>query len=141
MNWEGLYVVRIESTRGASETLGLEPWPPDWQLPWQKQRVIVREVSVAQGERVLYRAELSEHKLARTAPPLKDPDGLEPDLPPSGPPCEAPFPEIVTLEVPDGEQDLAIRVESVVLNPPLRAGAYQQVAPAGVTHRFAHCSN
>lgn len=139
--WESGYAVRIRGTRQAEQTLLLEPWGPDFHLPWQRQRVIVREVEVSQAGALLYRAELGEHQAAHTAPPGRDPDGLEPDLPPSGPPCDAPVPRVLMLEAPYADQDLAIRVKTVVHNPPLPGTAYVQLAPAGVRHRHAECSD
>jgi len=138
--WEcGRYVVRINSKHEAQEEIHLVPAPEDWRLPWQQQRVLVLEVSVVQQGVELYRAELSDHASARTAAPREDPDGIDPDIPPSGPECSAFLPRGVRLVVPDTDQDLLLLTKEVVHNPPLIEGAFQQVPPGGVVVRYAAC--
>ncbi|MEB2311323.1 MAG: hypothetical protein OZ921_07880 [Sorangiineae bacterium] len=137
----GKYVIHLDSTRDAHEELHLEPLVADWDRPWQEQRVRVREVAVSQKGTELYRAVLDGHAPARTAGPLVDPDGLDPDVPPSGPACTAEIPRRIRLEVPGTEQDLILIDEEVAHNPPLIEGAFRQSPPPGVSVAEARCTD
>jgi hypothetical protein len=126
----GYYVVRIPSTRGAVEEVHLVPTPSDFDKPWQRQRLRVLDVRVVQKGVDLWHAELGDHKWAKTASALVDPEGLEPPIPPSGPVCDAEVPRTIHVEVPEGGQDLIVRYDDVTLNPPLPPGVFTQpVAP------------
>jgi hypothetical protein len=125
--WDGgEYVVRIKSRHSATQEIHLEPHPADFELPWAKQRVRVLEVHVAQHEMDLYRAYLADHESAQTSPPRKDPEGLDPTLPPSGPPCSAEVPRRLRLVTPDTDQELVLR--------------NKEVAPRGVSVRRSACA-
>jgi hypothetical protein len=138
IGWEaGCYVVRIYSRHAAREEIRIEPTPADWQLPWRQQRVRVLQVAVEQHGIELYRAELSDHRVARTAQPRVDPDGIDPDILPSGPVCRAEVPRSVRLLVPDTDQDLLLLSKEVSHNPPLIEGVFRQQPPRGVTVRYA----
>lgn len=140
--WEGEYVLRITSTRSATEEIHLEPTPADWTLPWNQQRVRVTEVRVAQQGMDLYRAFLADHEAAKTAAAQKDSD--DPTalvLPPSGPACNAEVPRRLRMETPDTDQELVFHNKEVAHNPPLSAGVFRQAAPRGVTVRYAACSD
>src|SRR4051794_27067340 len=102
MEWSGsgYYVVRIPSTRDASEELHLVPSPADYGKPWQSQRVRVLDVRVSQRGADLYHADLGAHEWASTAAPRVDPEGLDPVLLPSGPPCSVEIPRKIHIEVP-----------------------------------------
>jgi hypothetical protein len=142
LRWEsGSYHLSIDSTRGAREEIVLEPTPDDWDRPWQEQRVRVLQVDVQQRGVELYRAELGDHRAARTAGPRVDPDGIAPDLPPSGPACRAEVPRSVRLLVPDSDQDLLLLVRRVVHNPPLVVGVFRQNQPGGVALSYAGCED
>lgn len=138
---EGEYVIKIESKHAARQEIRLRPSPDDWGQPWQKQRVRVLEVAVEQHGSELYRALLDDHSSAKTAAPYKDPDGLDPVLPPSGPACDAEAPRRMRLEVPDTDQELTLRVKEVQHNPPLQPGVFQQAQPSGVKVRSAVCTD
>ncbi len=140
--WEGEYVIRITSTRSATEEIHLEPTPADFALPWQQQRVRVTEVRVAQHGLDLYRAYLADHEAAATAAPQKDSD--DPTalvLPPSGPPCNAEVPRRLRMVTPDTDQELVFHVKEASHNPPLSPGVFRQEVPRGVTVRFAACAD
>jgi hypothetical protein len=139
--WEGDYAIRIASTRSANEEIHLEPYPDDWDKPWSQQRVRVLDVRVEQKGVDLYRAHLSDHRAAETAKPRKDPDGLDADIPPSGPVCDAQVPRRLRLEVPDTDQELVLRNKDVAHNPPIIEGAFRQQPPSGVKVRYAACSD
>jgi hypothetical protein len=134
MAWDrrGYYVIRIPSTRQASEEVHLSPTPEDFGKPWQQQRVRVLDVRVSQRGQDLYHAELDEHRWTSTAAPLVDPDGLEPPIPPSGPSCTVEVPHRIHIESPEGDQDMLFRYEKVELNPPLPAGVFTQPIPGGI---------
>lgn len=138
--WEkGRYVVRIESAHAASEEIAIAPRDEDFDKPFSEQQLSLASVEVRQQSYVLYRAELEQHELARTAPPRSDPDGIEPDVPPSGPSCSARLPRRLHLEVPAEEQDLVLNISEIAHNPPLTAGAFELRPPGGVTVRSSPC--
>jgi len=140
--WEsGEYVVRIQSTRDASEEIHLQPLAQDYSLPFSAQRVRVTEVRVAQQGIELYRAQLVGHRAAKMSGPRVDPDGLDPPVPPSGPVCQAEVPGRLRLQVPDGDQDVILENVDVSHNPPLSAQLFQQSPPGGVSVRYSPCAD
>jgi hypothetical protein len=141
MEWsrDGYYVIRIPSTRGASEELHVAPSPSDVGQPWSQQRLRVLDVRVAQQGIELYHASMDAHEWTSTAPPLVDPDGLEPPIPPSGPPCQVEVPRKIHIEVKESDQDVIFRYETVKVNPPLPAGVFTQATPAGVERVRVEC--
>ena len=142
IEWDGCdgYAIDIKSKHGASQLIHLEPTPETWNEPWQKQQVIVRDVTVTQQGYELYRAVMDDHEPAQTAKPDEDPDGIGPPTPPSGPACSAPLPRRMRLEVPDGDQELILRLQEAVHNPPLAEGVFTQPQPRGVSVRHADCN-
>jgi len=58
-------VVRITSTRAATEEIHLVPVAQDYALPYTAQRLRVTEVRVAQQGIELYRAQLVGHRRPR----------------------------------------------------------------------------
>ncbi len=139
--WEsGEYVVRIASTRAATEEIHLVPVAQDYALPYTSQRVRVTEVRVAQQGIELYRAQLVGHHPAKMSGPRLDPDGLDPPVPPSGPACQAEVPGRLRLQVPDGNQDVILENVDVSQNPPLDPGLFHQAPPGGVLVRYSPCS-
>lgn len=140
--WEsGEYVVRIQSTRDASEEIHLQPLAQDYSLPFSAQRVRVTEVRVTQQGVELYRAQLVGHRPAKMSAARVDPDGLDPPLPPSGPVCQSEVPGRLRLQVPDGDQDVILENVDVSHNPPLSAQLFQQAPPGGVSVRDSPCAN
>ncbi len=140
IDWScGEYVVQIDSKHGAHEEIHLQPTPQDWNLPWQSQRVRVLEVDVQQQGIDLYRARMEDHETARTAKPRVDPDGIDPDVAPSGPVCGAEIPRRVRLEVPGTDQDSILVDKEVWHNPPIVEGVFRQSPPGGVTVSHATC--
>jgi hypothetical protein len=137
--WDG-YAIRIQSKHAASQRIHLEPTESTWAEHWQKQRVIVRDVEVSQQGVELYRAEMDDHQSAQTSATMEDPDGIGPGIPPSGPACNAPVPRKLRLLVPDGDQELVLRVKEVTHNPPLIEGVFRQPRPRGVRSQYADCN-
>jgi hypothetical protein len=138
--WEGgQYVVRISSKHQATQEIAISPADADYDKPFAQQRVSLSSVEVRQQNYVLYRAELQQHDPAATAPPRSDPDGIDPDIPPSGPECRAALPRRLHLEVPAEEQDLVLSISEIAHNPPLKPGAFEQTPPSGVVVRSSPC--
>jgi hypothetical protein len=138
--WEaGRYVIRITSKHQATQEIAVSPADQDYDKPYAQQHVALASVEVRQQDYVLYRAELQQHETAVTSSPRVDPDGLDPDIPPSGPACQAAVPRRLHLEVPAEEQDLVLSIGEISHNPPLRAGAFEQRPPGGVVVRSSPC--
>jgi hypothetical protein len=141
MEWSpsGYYVIRVPSTRGAEEVLHIAPVPADFQRPWNAQRLRVLDVRVVQQGIELYHASMEGHEAASTAPPQVDPDGLDPPIPPSGPPCEVEVPRKIHIEVPESDQDVLFRYDDVKQNPPLPPGVYTQPVASGMQRSHVEC--
>lgn len=135
----GRYRLEVHGQYESLETIEMVPHPDDFERPWQEQRVRVLRVELAQQGIALYQAELEDHRAASTAKIRQDPDGIDPDIPPSGPVCSAEVPRRMRLVVPDGKSDLVIHFERVEHNPPLVTGAFRQVRPDGVRVTRADC--
>jgi hypothetical protein len=135
----GYYVVRIASTRDASEELHLAPHPSDYALPWQQQRMRVLQVEVKQQGYVLYHAELTDHRPAAMAKPRVDADGIDAPIPVSGPTCQAELPRTIHVEVPGKDEDVLFRYEDVAWNPPLVDDLFTQPVPGGLAVERVSC--
>jgi outer membrane lipoprotein-sorting protein len=141
MEWshDGFYVIRVPSTRGASQELHVVPTPDDFQKPWSAQRLRVLDVRVVQQGIELYHAYLGAHQWSNTAPPQVDPDGIDPPIPPSGPSCAVEVPRKIEIEVRESGADLVLRYEDAKLNPPLPTGVFTQPVPDGVQRVHVAC--
>lgn len=138
--WEGgSYVLRVDSEHQAAQEVKLVPRDEDWQRPWQEQRLRVLEVRVSQQGLLLYEVRLEEHRAASTAAPRVDPDGIEADVLPSGPSCNAEVPRRVRFLVPGAGRDIVLVQGEVHHNPPLLPGLFQQAPPDGVRARRSSC--
>ncbi len=135
----GRYRVEVHGQYESVETIEMVPHPDDFERPWQEQRVRVLRVALEQQGITLYHAELEGHRPAATAKTRQDPDGIDPDILPSGPACSAEVPRRLRLVVPDGSRDLVIHFEQVEHNPPLVTGAFRQVRPEGARFSRAEC--
>jgi outer membrane lipoprotein-sorting protein len=141
LSWEsGEYVVRIQSTRDATEEIHLKPVAEDYALPYTAQRVRVTEVRVLQQGIEQYRAQLVGHRPAKMAGERLDPDGLDAPTPPSGPSCQSEVPGRLRLQVPDGDQDVILENVDVSHNPPLAPKVFEQSPPGGVDVRYSSCA-
>lgn len=140
LEWSGgSYVVRVDGKHDAHQTIRLLPVPQDWNKPWQEQRMRVVEVSIVQQGIELYKAELDGFEPAKTAAPRVDPDGIDPDIPPSGPECHAELPRRVHITSEVSGEDVLLVHSDVVHNPPLQPGLFEQKPPAGVKIVDAYC--
>jgi hypothetical protein len=140
ITWEvDHYVVKVPSTRDASEEVHLAVRPEDFDKPWNQQRLRVLDVRVVQRGVELYHAELSRHEPAHTAPPRVDPDHLDPDIPPSGPACDAELPRSIRVSMPTQPEPLIFQYKEATWNPPLVPGAFTQPMPGGVHRVQADC--
>jgi hypothetical protein len=138
-NGSGFYVVTIPSSHEAVEEVHLTPLPQDFNLPYNQQRVRVLSVTVTQQRYVHFRAELMDHEPSTTMPPRHDPDGIDPDIAPSGPQCQAEVPRRIHVEMPNVGDDLRVRFTEVGLNPPLPEGVFIQPVPGGVRRQYVTC--
>jgi hypothetical protein len=140
IDWgSGHYVVRVSGKYRAEQEIHLEPRPDDWSRPWTEQRVRVLEVRVEQAGYELYQVELAGHAAVRRAAPRVDPDGLGPDIPPSGPQCGAEVPMRLRMRVPDTDRDLLLQNREIYHNPPIVSGTFEQTPPKGVRSRYSPC--
>ena len=88
---------------------------------------------------MLYTADLEDHQLSQTAPAREDPDGLDPDIPPSGGTCDVEIPRSIRLRVPNTEDDVILSFDKVAFNPPIPLHAFAQPMPAGARKVFVNC--
>jgi len=138
--WDsGAYEIRIRSLHGASQVIRLEPVPKDWDKPWSEQRLRTRAVRVVQQGIELYRADLDDFVVAHTAAPRVDPDGIDPDVPPSGPACSAEVARHLHIQSEASAQDVVLAQQDVWHNPPLDPDLFRQSPPAGVRVRASTC--
>jgi hypothetical protein len=135
----GYYVVHVQSTRNATQTLHLAVHPGDLQKPWSAQRIRLVDLLTEQSGGVLYHAELEDHAPIKMSGPRVDPDGIDAPMPPSGPECTAELPRTIHLEVPGSSADVLFRFDDAAWNPALPAGAFQQERPAGTDSQFVTC--
>lgn len=141
LTWDdGSYRLQIQSEVQATEEIRLLPRDEDWQRPWQEQRLRVIEVKVSQQGLLLYEATLEDHRAAQLAPARVDADGIEPDVPPSGPPCQAEVPRRIRFQVPGSGRDIVFLQGDVQHNPPLVPGLFEQTPAAGLRVRHSACA-
>jgi Outer membrane lipoprotein LolB len=140
IGWEGgNYVVRIQSAHQATERIVLEPLEADLLRPYVEQRLRVREVTVSQAGVELYHAELRDYRAVNVAGPRKDPEGIEAEIPASGPACNAEVPHTIRFRVPLENRDVLLEQSHVEHNPPLIDGVFQQQQPPGTQLRTSTC--
>jgi len=137
----GHYAVEIHGKHDSMEKINLVPAADDWALPWSQQRLHVTNVEVSQAGRKLYQVMMEGHASAQTAPPREDPDGIEPPIMPSGPPCATEVPRRIRFVSANGETDFVLSYGSVYHNPPLLSTVFRQTIPAGVRVMRSECSN
>jgi len=137
---DGFFRVLIQSKHKASEEIHLGIRPEDFDKPWEEQRVRVLDVRVSQEGVDLYEADMRRHKAIGRAAPRVDPDGLDPDVPPSGPVCDAEIPFSIHMRAPHSGQDVILQYKEAWWNPPIIQGAFTQPVPGGVRRAFVDCS-
>lgn len=140
LSWDkGSYLVKIVSAHEASQSIRFVPHAADWQLPWQEQRIQLLSVEVNQKGLSLYRASLSDYRKVQTAAARVDPDGLEPDIGPSGPPCSAELPGKLRFVVPGAGSDMLFEQSEVQHNPPLIPSIFRQQPSPGTVVQTSTC--
>lgn len=141
ITWDpgGFYRIALSSTREASEEIQMEIRPGDFDKPWNEQRVRIKDVVVRQRGIDLYHADLRNWESARTAGPRVDPDGIDPEIPPIGPVCDAELPRSIRMRVPNTEEDVVFQYKEAKWNPPIIPGAFHLEPPAGVRSVFVTC--
>lgn len=140
IEWSGgRYVVRIASKHGAQQVIEFEVPREDRELPYDQQRLRLRQVRVSQQGVELYRVELRDYARAAMAGPRVDPEGIEADLPPSGPQCQAEAPHRLRFVIPISDQDVAFDQKELEHNPPLIESAFTQQPPPGVRIERSLC--
>jgi hypothetical protein len=143
IEWDGsgYYVVRFPGTNDSNEELHLEVHPDDWNKPWGDQRLRVIDILVKQKGYTLYHVDFDDFQAAKTGEPIKDPEGIDPPIMPSGPACDAELPRKIHVEVPEEGNDVRFRYDKAFWNPPLPLGANQFVLPplAGLQPIYVDC--
>jgi hypothetical protein len=128
----GYYVIHIPSKHDAEQEIHIEVHPADFQKPWKEQRVRVKYVRITQQGIDLYDVDLDDFSPVSTGKPRTDPDGLEPDVPPIGPECNAELPHTIRMKVPHTLDDVKFTYKEAMWNPPLIPGTFTQPIPGGV---------
>jgi hypothetical protein len=136
---DGFYSIVIRSKHEAVEELHLEVHSDDFDKEWKDQRVRLKYLKVSQGGVGLYEASLKSHEPAATAPPRVDEEGLEPDVPPSGPACAAELPRTIRFLVPETDDDVVFDYKEAKWNPPLIEGTFTQPVPGGMRRQYTSC--
>jgi len=141
IEWDGggYYVVTVPSSHESVEKIHIQPLEADWNLPYQQQRIRVRRVTVMQRDYVHFDAEMNDHQLAQTMPPIVDETGIDPPIPPSGPACNVEVPRQIRLTVPYTTDDVMFRYKDAGVTPPLPEGVFEQPVPDGVQRRRVTC--
>lgn len=137
----GHYEIELTGNNQSSELIQLTPASEDWDLPWEQQRLHVTNVAVWQAGQKLYEVMLEGHAPAKSAQPREDPDGLEPPVMPSGPPCTADVPRRIRFVSPSTDTDFILSYSRVEHNPPLVSGVFEQPVPGGVQSMQSECTD
>jgi len=137
----GHYEIEIKGANQSTEKIELVPASEDWSLPWNRQRLHVTNVTVWQAGTKLYEVMLEGHAPAHTAAPRPDPDGLDPPLLPSGPPCSADVPRRIRFISPTSDTDFVLGYTRVEHNPPLVPEVFAQPVPGGVQAIHSQCAD
>lgn len=144
---EGYYVVML-SQGGATKSgalaheLHVTPYPSDWDKPWSEQRLRLLGVNAwtaANEGDLVYRVTMKDHASTSTAKPISDPDGLNPDVPPSGPNVTVELPRTIRVEVPSKKSDVIFKYSEAWVNPPLIADAFHLIMKPGVPVEESTC--
>jgi hypothetical protein len=142
MAWDdhGYWVLGIDGNNDSHQEIHLAPRPEDVGKPWTEQRVRVLDVRVVQQGYVLYHAELSDQQPAPTAGPRVDPLHIDPDIPPSGPTCDAEIPRKIHMEIPNPQADVRFSYGDIKWNPPLPEGVFEQTSQPGLRQQPVDCT-
>jgi hypothetical protein len=143
INWDDdHYVVMMSRADGKnfSHELHVTPYSADWSKPWSEQRLRLLGVRAWDKDSLVYRVTMKDHEATSTAKPMSDPDGLNPDVPPSGPVVNGiELPRTIHVEVPSKKSDVIFKYSEQVVNPPLIDGAFQLILKEGVPVQESVC--
>ncbi len=129
-------------TPGAlSHELHVTPYPADWDKPWAQQRLRLLGVYAwSSDSSLVYRVTMKDHQATSTAKPISDPDGLNPDVAPSGPVVsDVELPRTIRVEVPNKKSDVIFKYTEAFVNPPLIDNAFSLVLKEGVPVEESIC--
>jgi hypothetical protein len=143
VEWEdGHYTLMMSrNTPGAmSHELHVTPYPADWDKPWSQQRLRLLAVKTWSNQDLVYRVTMKDHAATSTAKPISDPDGLNPDVAPSGPTVsDVELPRTIRVEVPSKKSDVIFKYTEAFVNPPLIDGAFSLILKEGVPVDESRC--
>jgi hypothetical protein len=145
----GYYVVMVSpqvagaTEGGLSHELHIAPNSADWDKPWSQQRMHLLGVSAWASSGIdgalVYRVTMDKHEATGTAQPIVDPDGLDPDVPPSGPTVNVELPRLIHVEVPSRKSDVVFKYKEAFVNPPLIPNAFKLNMKPGVPIDESRC--
>lgn len=144
IEWEdGHY--RLMMSRATPGTLSHElhvtPYPGDWDKPWAEQRLRLLGVYAwSSDSSLVYRVTMKDHQATSTAKAISDPDGLNPDVLPSGPVVsDVELPRTIRVEVPSKKSDVIFKYTEAFVNPPLIDNAFNLILKDGVPVEESIC--
>lgn len=136
------YVVMMSraDNKSLAHELHVTPYSADWNKPWSEQRVRLLGVRAWDKDSLVYRVTMKDHEVAGMAKPMVDPDGLNPDVPLSGPAVSGvELPRTIRVEVPSKKSDVIFKYTEELVNPPLIESAFQLVLKEGVPVDQSEC--
>jgi hypothetical protein len=145
----GYYVVMLSpqvagaTEGGLSHELHVAPYSSDWDKPWSQQRLHLLGVSAwassGSDGALVYRVTMKDHQATSTAKPIVDQDGINPDVPPSGPNVSVELPRMIHVEVPSKKSDVVFKYTEAFVNPPLIPNAFKLVMKPGIPVDESRC--
>jgi len=149
ISWSGEGYYRVMLSQGSATKSGalahelhVSPYPSDWDKPWAEQRLRLLGVNgwtAADEGDLVYRVTMKDHTATSTAKPITDPDGLNPDVPPSGPNVTVELPRTIRVEMPRKKSDVIFKYSEAFVNPPLIPDAFRIIMKPGVPVAEARC--
>lgn len=142
LSWsDGHYVLMMSGGGSAmSHELHVTPYPEDWDKPWAQQRLRLLGVNTWSSDALVYRVTMKDHEKTKTAKPIVDPDGLNPDVAPSGPVLsDVELPRTIRVEVPSKNSDVIFKYSEAFVNPPLIDSAFNLILKEGVPVEESRC--
>jgi hypothetical protein len=139
---DGYYTLMTSAKADLSHELHVTPYPADFDKPWSQQRLRLLGVTTwAKDSTLVYRVTMKDHAATSTAKPITDPDGLNPDVAPSGPMLnDVELPRTIRVEVPSKNSDVIFKYSEAFVNPPLIDGAFNLILKEGVPVEQSECN-
>jgi hypothetical protein len=82
---------------------------------------------------------MTDHQATSTAKAMVDADGINPDVPPSGPNVTVELPRMIHVEVPSKKSDVVFKYTEAFVNPPLIPNAFKLMMKPGVPVEESRC--